>query len=137
MLKMKYSHPVAYVHFHGNPMASHHILPDILNYINLICPDTESHIFYDPHRLVGTSKRDTTYWPKCPKLSWSVGYCSLLLFGYAALESEDWQQGTPVRATESAADVSAMFSQTGKEKRWSSDNRQLSIRRQSSHSAGQ
>lgn len=42
------------------------------------------------------------------------------------------RQGNPVRAAESAAmstaDVSAAFSQTEKEKRWPSDNRQLSIR---------
>lgn len=49
-------------------------------------------------------------------------------FNRAALSLRAGRQGNLVRAAESSADVSVVFSQTEKEKRWPSDNRQLSIR---------
>lgn len=55
-------------------------------------------------------------------LLWALQLCCLL-------SERAGRQGNTVRAAKNSADVSVVFSQTEREKRWPSDNRQLSMRR--------
>lgn len=120
---------ISYVHINWNPIANYH--QDILHSTSPIHQDTGFQVFFYPGGLIVTSKSDFFFFFKQNKPNQNGQWVNILFWALQlhCLQSlRAGRQGNPVRAAESSADVSVVFTQTEKEERWPSDNRQLSIR---------